>query len=311
MTFVLSVTGRDTLWMVADRRVSYSDGRRPDDEAVKIMVLETTDGRGLLGYAGLGATPADTQPSEWMSAVLRGRAGITFERALSILADAATRELPIHLATLPGGGHYIVAPAYVRDSGARLYLIENVVDHGTGQHRYRNTRYDSAEAEDSRIPRLVLGGSGSHYLLHKSGSWRRDLRRLVKAHDRGKISDYLVADQFAKLNYEVHCETKNGTVGNRCIVVWRRRPGAPYNRPAGKHQFYTDTTRDRSSPAIPTVGNGMDIQALVNALMPQSQFGIANRSIAQGPPTLDYDELNRRLASISIEPDEKLRLRAR
>jgi hypothetical protein len=139
MTFVLSVIGRDTLWVVADRRLSYDDGRHPDDDAVKIMVLETTDGRGLLAYAGLGATPKGTQPSEWMSAVLRGRGGMTFDQALDALSDAATRELPKHLALLPGGGHFIVVPAFGRVSEpgstpSRTWSTVRPGDTGTAIH---------------------------------------------------------------------------------------------------------------------------------------------------------------------------------
>jgi hypothetical protein len=81
MTLVLSVHSRDSLWLVVDRRLSYGARRPPIDDAVKVMNLETTDGVGLLAYAGLGATPRGTQPSEWMSAVLRGRGGLTFEQA--------------------------------------------------------------------------------------------------------------------------------------------------------------------------------------------------------------------------------------
>jgi hypothetical protein len=60
MTLVLSVHNRDTMWVVVDRRLSYGRGRRPVDDAVKVMSLETTDGVGLLAYAGLGATSNGT-----------------------------------------------------------------------------------------------------------------------------------------------------------------------------------------------------------------------------------------------------------
>jgi hypothetical protein len=91
---VLSVHGRDTIWVVADRRLSYGGRRRPIDDAVKIVDLDTIDGRGLLAYAGLGATARGTHPSEWMSEVLRGRGGLRFEHALKVLADAAVTGRP-------------------------------------------------------------------------------------------------------------------------------------------------------------------------------------------------------------------------
>ncbi len=36
------------------------------------MLLDTTDGTAVLAYAGLGATAAGTEPSDWMSATLNG-----------------------------------------------------------------------------------------------------------------------------------------------------------------------------------------------------------------------------------------------
>jgi hypothetical protein len=66
VTHVFSIQSRDSLWVVADRRLSY-EGRPPKDGAVKVVSLQTDDGIGLLAYAGLGATPRGTQPSEWMT----------------------------------------------------------------------------------------------------------------------------------------------------------------------------------------------------------------------------------------------------
>src|SRR5262249_19640497 len=132
VTLVLALNSRDSIWVVADRRLSYADKRPPVEDAVKVMDLETTDGVALLAYAGLGATRRGTQPSEWMSGVLRGRGGLTLEAALGILSEAALRELPAHLSHLPGNAHTILAPAFIRGVGARMYTIDNLVDARTG-----------------------------------------------------------------------------------------------------------------------------------------------------------------------------------
>ena len=74
MTLLLAVGSRDHFWMVTDRPLPYADRRKPVDDAVKILLLETVDGVGVLGYAGLGATAKRrTQPSEWMNDAPRGR----------------------------------------------------------------------------------------------------------------------------------------------------------------------------------------------------------------------------------------------
>jgi hypothetical protein len=203
VTLVLSVHSRDSLWLVVDRRLSYGPRRPPVDDAVKAMQLETTDGVGLLAYAGLGATSQGTQPSEWMSAALRGRASnLKFEEALGILASVANKELPKHLASTPGNAHFIIVPAFVRGVGPRLYSIDNVVHPMTGRHGYRFTRH--VRPREQKSLRIAIGGTGGYYLLQKNPEWQRDLLRLVNAHDRGKVSDHVIADHLARLNYEAH-----------------------------------------------------------------------------------------------------------
>jgi hypothetical protein len=166
MTLVLSVHSRNCLWVVVDRRLSYRD-RKPKDDAVKVMRLETVDGVGLLAYAGLGATPKGTQPSQWMSAVLRGRGGMTFEQSLGVLTAAAIKELPRHLVLLQHPGHVIVGPAFIRDVGSRLYSINNAIDPKTGQNLYRFTNYQQTAVPGSPSNRVAIAGSGGAYFDRK------------------------------------------------------------------------------------------------------------------------------------------------
>lgn len=302
VTLVISVHNRDTIWMVTDRRLSYS-GRPPCDDAVKVMTLGTTDGVAILGYAGLGATSKRVQPSEWMSAVLRGRGGLTLEQALGVLAAAAQRELPKHLRGMPGGAHYIIVPAFVRgDAGARVYSIDNVIDAKTGTHFYRYTRH-VAPHPGSLAPRIVLGGSGGIYLRTKRDkAWQRELLRLLKAHDNGRISDLLIADHLAKLNAEAHQNVADESVGPRCIVVWRRRRDALRERSGGGHQFYTGITRERNKYPIPTIATGIDMLALGNVLIKQLRGADGLKNFAT-----DLDEMSRLAAELPSDPDEKLR----
>jgi hypothetical protein len=55
VTLILTVNGRETIWLFADRRLSY-ERQKPKDDARKILCLDTDDGVAILGYAGLGAT---------------------------------------------------------------------------------------------------------------------------------------------------------------------------------------------------------------------------------------------------------------
>jgi hypothetical protein len=270
------------------------------------MDLETTDGRGLLAYAGLGATPRGTRPSAWMSAVLRGREGLTFEQALGVLSAAANKELPRHLARTPGGSHFIIIPAFVRGVGSRLYSIDNVVDQRTGRHWYRYTSHQRTAEPGGPSIRLALGGTGGMYLARKGRGWQRALLSLVNAHDRGKVSDHVIANRLATLSYEAHQGVRDRSVGPRCIVVWRRRPDAKPGAPGGAHGFYTGVDRDEDSSAIPTIANGMDVQGIVGVLMTAIKAQVGSHGFLEAGFDVDKDEMNQELAKLPDQPDEDL-----
>jgi hypothetical protein len=309
MTLVLSVHSRNCLWVVVDRRLSYGRHRPPKDDAVKIVRLQTADGVGLLAYAGLGATPKGTQPSQWMSAVLRGRGGMTFEQSLGVLTAVAIRELPRHLVLLQNPGHAIVGPAFIRGIGSRLYSIENFLDRKTGRHLYRLTNYQQTDVPGSPSNRVAIAGSGgAHFNRKKDQTWHRALLSLVNKYDQGKISEWAVADYLAGLNCEAAKGVRDGTVGRRSIVVWCGRPDAPRRmRTGGGHQCYTGPNRDRDSGIIPTITNGMDTAASAKIMLEQMQRGIAAHGFNLAALNFDPEDMNRRLAAIPVVPDEELR----
>ncbi len=312
MTLVFSVQSRNTAWVVVDRRLSYGRRRPPRDTAVKVMNLETIDGVGLLAYAGLGATPRGMQPSDWMSAVLRGRAGLTFEQALGVLSAVANKELPRHLVRTPGrpdsvSAHSIIVPAFIDGVGPRLYTIDNVVDRRTREHWFRYTSHQRIGLPGAPSARIGAGGTGGLYLARRRHTWQRALLSLVKAHDRRKVSDQLVADELARLNYETFQRIGDGTVSPNCIVAWRGRPGSWTDASGGGHQFYTGVEREADSSAIPTIANGFDVQAIGGLLMSRLQTHIATHGLGSGTQVFGTDDIDQMLARLPSEPDEKLR----
>lgn len=306
MTLVVTVNGPELIWLLADRRLSY-EGRPPKDDGRKIMVLETTDGVAILGYAGLGATALRTEPADWMSAVLRGR-NFPMEQSLGILAEAMKKQFPRHMAHMPGvsgPAHSVIAPAYLGEE-SRLYSIDLVYAPDRKSYRFRYTRHvvDKTTPANPRTPRFALGGSGALYLIPRK-SWRRSLLRVVRANDRGLMSPLAVADYLASLNNEVHAGIIDKSVGPRCIVVWRNRKGGAHNGGGGL-QFYTGTTRDASS-SLPTIINGLDLQAHGSVLRRQAAKMLEAMIAGEPAKELNKDELNAELARLPDKPDENLR----
>lgn len=311
MTLVVTINGPETIWLLADRRLSRG-GQPWKEDARKVMFLETTDGVAILGYAGLGATALGTEPSDWMSAVLRAR-NFPLEQSLGALAEAMKKQFPRHMVRMPGApAHNIIVPAFFGGE-PRLYTIDLAFGPDRKSYAFRYTRH--AVGTTTRPPRMGLGGTGGIYLLQqKDKKWIRSLLRVVKANARGQVFPDVVADHLADLNYEVSRRLSDksvplgvrDTVGPNCIAAWRHRKGGVHDG-GGGHEFYTGTTRDASSPSVPTIARGIDVSALVALEMPHVIKMFEAMRAGEPPVEENKDEINARLARLPDKPDESLR----
>jgi hypothetical protein len=305
MTLVVAETGPESIWLLADRRVTYED-RPPRDDSCKIMLLDTSDGLAILGYCGLGDTAKGTEPSAWMSNVLRGRP-LLLERSLEVLGEAIKKHLPPHLVRMPGEGvpaHNVVVPAFIGDE-PRFYSIDLQFAPDRKTYAFRCTRhvFQRSLPAKPRPPRLGVGGSGARYLLNRK-KWKRELLKVVGAYDHGRISAQTVAGYLAELNYEVSRNV--ASVGQRCIVAWRNRKNGAHGSCGGSHQFYTKTTPDAASLALPAIANGMDMRAFLDVVTPYfiEMFDASRRG--DSPKGLNEDRMNIDLARLPEKPDETL-----
>lgn len=273
-----------------------------------MMFLETTDGVAILGYAGLGATARGTEPADWMSTVLRGR-NLPLEQALGELAGAMQRQFPKHLTQLPKdvpAGHNILIPAFV-DGEVRLYTIDLAFTPDRKTYSFRYTRHVVNPSPDRPhcTPRIGLAGSGAISLV-RDKRWIRNLLRLVRACDTKRVPPIEVADQLASINALAHSNTADGTVGPRCIVAWRHNKSGVH-KGGGGHQFYDGTKRTSDSGALPTIANGMDVKALVQAMMPHMMEQMSALQAGGSGGELDAAKLNAELAKLPEHPDENLK----
>ncbi|MFA5955807.1 hypothetical protein [Hyphomicrobium sp.] len=298
MTLVLAAISKEAIWVVADRRLSQR-GRALIDDACKIMFLETTDGIAILSYAGLGRTIAGVQPSEWMSAVVRGR-NLPLEQTLGLLAEAMQRELPKHLLRFPPGmmpSHTIIAPAFVDDE-PRLYILEVVLSADRKQKSFRFVRQNDAGGR--KPPLLAVAGSGGMSLFHRRKYWMRPLMRIVRAYDRSRVSAQTVANHMATLNNDVHAV--DVSVGPRSIVAWRNRKSGIY-KGGGAQEFFNNCQRQNDSMIIPTIASGMDVRGIVQVLWDDMMKGRFGLDADYHPNT---DEINAKIATLPHGPDESL-----
>lgn len=273
-----------------------------------MMFLETVDGVAILGYAGLGATAKGTEPADWMSAVLRGRK-LPLEQSLGELAGAMQRQFPNHLKRLPkdvSAGHNILIPAFA-DGEVRLYTIDLAFapDRKTSSFRFTRHVVNPSPDRPHRAPRIGLAGSGA-VSLQRDKHWVRDLLRLVRACDTKRVPPIVVADQLANINALAHGNTADGTVGPRCIVAWRHNKSGMH-KGGGGHQFYDGIKHAGNTDALPCIANGIDVQALVQALMPHTMEQMSALLTGRPGVELDAEKLNAELAMLPEHPDENLK----
>jgi hypothetical protein len=313
MTFVLASVSEKSLWMLVDRRLSYRD-RKPRDDARKMMFLETSDGTALVGYAGLGATVGNTEPSDWMVRVLRG-INAPLEPSLSHLRNAVVRQFPRHLRNLwmDNPEHQIVICAF-KEGRPRIYLIDIVVNRSARQlqHRFIRVRTLPIELHGQRAERGVLvavGGSGGQSLLSRFPAKLREVRGILKAYDSEKISSSGVAHYLARLNHKVHLATPDGSVGSRCIVAWRPLSGG------GGHDYFDGGQHEQQvGPKLhfmPSLARGMDMAAVLAAVSQPFFDVMATLGPGETPTESHFDrshaEQRRRVAELPELPDEDLK----
>lgn len=307
MTLILAVNGRNSIWMAADRRLSIG-GRSVKEDACKMLALETVDGVALVGYAGLGATIRGTQPSDWMSAALRGL-NLPMEALLGCLADAMRRQLPRHLRQTRGTqplDHVTLATAIVNGE-TRLYCIGLRVQGGQANVLTICERVFTEANRDRRprVSRMAAAGSG-YAALCASSQWRRELLRIVKAADAGRVHPIAVADELASINLMASQRTRDGSVGERCIVAWRNRGGGPH-KDGGGSQFYERRRRADRTEMLPTLAQGGDLRALVDVLAKHMRpvvEAFAAGKVSQEPSKVD---INADLSRLPQGPDRELR----
>lgn len=86
------------------------------------------------------------------------------------------------------------------------------------------------------------------------------------------------------------------------MVAWRHRKEGVHNG-GGGHYFYTGTTREANSAALPTIVNGLDVSALAGPL----HLMMSKLLPGQVPSEQDWADFNAATARLPDKPDENLR----
>jgi hypothetical protein len=300
MTFVLAVARKKSIWMLTDRRLTF-ERKAPRDDAVKQVALETSDGVALLGYCGLGITAKGTEPSAWVRRALRGQ-NLPLEQALGVLADAARAELPRHLDMISGfvpPAHSMVVAAFIAGE-PRVYSIDLARPKGQTDYKFRYTRHVTEHQTPGGPvpPWLAIAGSGAVAYLARPRDWEDRLSVVLTAHDDGRIPPVAVAKYLAKLNQAI--SAREATVSPSCIVTWRLGGVG-----GGGHGMFTGNQQEPHCPAIPTIARGMDLGAIIGAMLPHVLPNL--QAMMKGEqPALNVPAINEDLAKLPRHPDKKL-----
>jgi hypothetical protein len=288
--------------MMADRRLTIGN-RIIRDDAVKLMSLETSDGRAFLGYAGLGSTHSKTQPSDWMSNVLRGR-GLTMERSLGILLDAMRqRFFPFirEMAAQQQSQHNVVVPAVVQGT-PRLYSLDLVLSEPDRFYGYRYSKWETEHKPGVFCPpTIAYGGSGAAQFENMKDT-KRHIRHLVRANERGLISPHAVSEYLADVNYRI--SELNSSVGPNSIIAWNYSRG--WTKFNGGRASYTGKERDLNMPEIPMIAGTLDMRAFGSALLKKMNQNFLDKGF-DGALSNFADIVGEELPKAALPPNDALK----
>ncbi|MEM9625529.1 MAG: hypothetical protein AAGA21_04795 [Pseudomonadota bacterium] len=301
MTLVLAISGPWSMWMLTDRRLS-APGKIKSDNACKVMTLDSLANCAILGYAGLGMTGRGTQPSDWMSRVLRGRK-LTVEQSLIVLGQAAAREFPRHLDRIQDErlrNHQIIATALI-DGESRLYSLDAKYSSSRGGYHFQLSRCD--ETNPPRVRQIIVAGSGKDS-FDPDEAEINELLSKIGACERNKVRPEIVSEHLANINNRVHHSDE--TVGPNCIVIWRFKRGGIRNGGGGIESYNGLKRRGQAWP--PKIVNGFDTKAIEERLMPIFEEKVA-KPMGEGKEIqgMNKDEMNAAIADLPTGPDERLR----
>lgn len=299
------------MWLVSDRRLS-SAGHLPIDNGIKATAIETVDGAAIIGYSGIGLTAMGSQPSHWVTQVLRGR-NCTLEQSLQFLADAMFREFQPHLAKLDKAEfrkHRFLAPAFVNGE-KRLYTF-GVAPQGDTMRPYLERQIIGGGLTRLRIPYpIAVTGSGAKALRPYFFNFQRPLLSLVRDFDKMKVSSEAVSAFLADLSFKSHLNTRDESVGPNSLVVWRTAKHSRYSG-GGGHAFYFGK-QSGNGPIVPGVAHGLDIAEIGrlawNLHWPQFKQQQEAKRLNEPIPEfrLRGEELTELISKLPTEPDEKLK----
>lgn len=250
MTLTIGAITRDEIWMVCDRRLSFLD-KGPIDDAIKVFELVATDGVMLVSYAGLGITVGGMQPSEWLSNSLRNLE-VTINQALGLIADNVEKYFAPQMRTVAWSSpfHWFHIVTRVGDQTSAYYIA--LARHPATGQIHIEKKVALVDLRRKRGPKKHIQVFGT--TLSK---WEfRALCRALSERAGGRLSPSATAKQLGAVNFEVFSRLKEKTVGPRCVVVFKDKLGG------GQTWFYTGTQQDRTTPGIPAVTQGIDMQAL-------------------------------------------------
>ncbi|WP_172806131.1 hypothetical protein [Bradyrhizobium erythrophlei] len=275
------------------------------DDAVKILRVDRGDDVALLGYSGLGKTPKGKQPSEWMNNVLRGR-NEPLERSLEILGGAISRQILKYLLHVPGMGnaaHVVLAPAFVAEKPI-LYTVKlDIINAKKKLYRISNERHETV-GPPRRYTRIGIAGSGTPFIVTQRPKLIA-LLRLISKHEKGKITAFAVAREFAKINLEV--AGKDNSVGPDCVVAWSYRRNGPLKLTPNFMGFKGLATAT-GHLSLPTNSNGTDMTAFMAVLFPSMMERMANLRAGKDGNLSEADQaaITEALNKLPTRPSEHL-----
>lgn len=295
MTLILTVTTENVVWMGADRKLARPGDPNFATQGTKICRMDLSNGKGALGYSGLGAKVSGDsifEVSEWAKRALVGTK-LDVKTAFLRIVHEANRKIV---------GHSTHTQEFLwagfEDTKPAVYYARIQPDEQGGIELGR-----VAVAEYGAIVSAM--GSGKTY-INKSEADR--LCALAKRiGDKRGSADELESEiaKLLKVASEREAQSqdpKERLLSPESIVATTMSDGTGWT-----HQ-YDKTAKKIGTANIPVVAGGFDVNAILNVLLkhslPELHRGLANIEDGKAADMhINTEKINAEFKSLPLVPD--------
>lgn len=287
MTLIISAVNEKGVWQISDRRlVNLNPYKVVTDSATKMIRLDLTDGKAIIGYAGVGSV-GDTEISEWLKRLFRGQK-MSYREARNLLAASATRRISPRTRT----AHEFSIASIV--NGRPKFEVVAADWPGTLWRGGDTPKGNFGSWTPSQQIRHCVYFSGSG----RSALTRKDQRIAVRTLKRSILQADQLEAALVHLHRVAYRKLKTKTISSDCICTHIDVDGGGWS--------HLHSSTEKKTITIPTISGGLPVDDIAKALMEVEGPELVAALREKRKPRSKTQEVQQALKTIDLTKDDSL-----